>query len=76
MRRRFLFHVPAKNLTRIIVSAALCGAAAFGCTLLPVGNLLRLVCAVPAGAIVYAVCIVASGEGRAEMQAVLRKLKR
>ena len=32
--------------------------------------------AVPAGAVTYAVCIVASGEGKAEMQAVLRKLKR
>ena len=76
VRRRFLFHVPAKSLARIIVSAVLCGAAAYACTLLPVSNLVRLICAVPAGAIVYAVCIVASGEGRAEMQAVLRRLKR
>ena len=76
VRCRFLFHVPAKSLARIIVSAVLCGAAAYACTLLPVSNLVRLICAVPAGAIVYAVCIVASGEGRAEMQAVLRRLKR
>ena len=76
VRRRFLFHVPAKSLAHIIVSAVLCGAAAYACTLLPVSNLVRLICAVPAGAIVYAVCIVASGEGRAEMQAVLRRLKR
>ena len=53
-----------------------CGAAAFGCTLLPVNNLLRLVCAVAAGAAVYAVAIIASGEGRAEAQAVLKRLKR
>lgn len=76
VRRRFLFHVPAKTLLRIVFSAVLCGAAAWGCTLLPVSDLLRLVLAVPAGALVYAVCIIASGEGRDEMQAVLRKLKR
>ena len=76
VRRRFLFHVPAKNLARIIISAVLCGAAAYGCTLLQVSNLVRLICAVPAGAITYAVCIVASGESRAEMQAVLRRIQK
>lgn len=76
VRRRFLFRVAPASLARILISALLCGAAAFGCTLLPVGNLVRLVLAVVAGVVVYAVCIVASGEGRAEMQAVLRKLKR
>lgn len=76
VRRRFLFHVPAKCLARIIGSAVLCGAAAYACTLLPVSNILRLVCAVPAGALTYAVCIVVSGEGRAEMQAILHKLHR
>ena len=76
VRRRFLFRIAPASLARILISALLCGAAAFGCTLLPVGNLVRLVLAVAAGVVVYAVCIVASGEGRAEMQAVLRKLKR
>ena len=76
VRRRFLFLIAPASLARILISALLCGAAAFGCTLLPVGNLVRLVLAVAAGVVVYAVCIVASGEGRAEMQAVLRKLKR
>ena len=76
VRRRFLFRVAPASLARILISALLCGAAAFGCTLLPVGNLVRLVLAVAAGVVVYAVCIVASGEGRAEMQAVLRKRKR
>ena len=76
VRRRFLFRIAPASLARILISALLCGAAAFGCTLLPVGNLVRLVLAVVAGVVVYAVCIVASGEGRAEMQAVLRKLKR
>ena len=64
------------NLVRIIVSALLCGAAAFACTLLPVGNLIRLGAAVVVGAGVYAVCIIVSGEGREEVQAVLRRLKR
>ena len=39
-------------------------------------NLLRLALAVVAGVVVYTVCIVVSGEGREEMQMVLRKLKR
>ena len=76
VRRRFLFHVAPACIARIVFSALLCGAAAYGCTLLPLGNILRLALAVIAGIIVYAVCIVASGEGRAEMQMVLRKLKR
>lgn len=76
VRKRFIFHIPAKSLVSILGSALLCGAAAYACTLLPLPNVLRLVCAVPAGAVTYAVCIVASGEGKAEMQAVLRKLKR
>lgn len=42
VRSRFLFRVAPINLVRIIVSALLCGAAAFACTLLPVGNLIRL----------------------------------
>ena len=54
----------------------LCGAVAFACTLLPVGNLIRLGAAVVVGAGVYAVCIIVSGEGREEVQAVLRRLKR
>lgn len=76
VRRRFLFRVAPASLARILVSALLCGAAAYGCTLLPVGNLLRLAVAVVVGAVVYAVCIIASGEGRDEVQAVLRRLKR
>ena len=76
VRRRFLFRVAPACVARIVVSALLCGAAAYGCTLLPVGNILRLALAVVAGVIVYAVCIVVSGEGREEMQAVMRKLKR
>ena len=64
------------NLGAVIRSALLCGAAAFACTLLPVGNLIRLGAAVVVGAGVYAVCIIVSGEGREEVQAVLRRLKR
>nr|WP_295949208.1 lipopolysaccharide biosynthesis protein [uncultured Agathobaculum sp.] len=76
VRRRFLFHVAPACVARIVVSALLCGAAAYACTLLPVGNILRLASAVVAGVVVYAVCIIASGEGREEMQTVMRKLKR
>ena len=76
VRRRFLFHVAPACVARIVVSALLCGATAYACTLLPVGNILRLASAVVAGVVVYAVCIVASGEGREEMQTVMRKLKR
>lgn len=76
VRRRFLFHVAPACVARIVVSALLCGAAAYACTLLPVGNILRLASAVVAGVVVYAVCIVASGEGREEIQTVMRKLKR
>ena len=76
VRSRFLFRVAPISLVRIIVSALLGGAAAFACTLLPVGNLIRLGAAVVVGAGVYAVCIIVSGEGREEVQAVLRRLKR
>ncbi len=76
VRRRFLFRIAPACLARIVFSALLCGAAAYGCTLLPVSNLLRLALAVVAGVVVYTVCIVVSGEGREEMQMVLRKLKR
>ena len=76
VRSRFLFRVAPISLVRIIVSALLRGAAAFACTLLPVGNLIRLGAAVVVGAGVYAVCIIVSGEGREEVQAVLRRLKR
>ena len=76
VRSRFLFRVPTLSVVRIIVSAALCGAAAYGCTLLPLGNILRLALACVVGAAVYAVCIIVSGEGKEEMQAVLRRFKR
>lgn len=76
VHKRFLFHVPAKTLVRIFGSAFLCGAAAFACTRLPVPNLFRLASAVVSGALVYAVCIIASGEGKPEAQAILARLRR
>ena len=76
VRRRFLFRLAPASVLRILLSALLCGTAAYGCTLLPVGNLMRLVLAVPAGALVYAVCIIVSGEGRAELQAIRHRLHR
>ena len=66
-----------KKLYRVEVGAKLagvCGGIGEFFNLDP--NILRLICAVPAGALTYAVCIVVSGEGRAEMQAILHKLHR
>lgn len=76
VRGRFLFRIPPKSLMRIPLCALLCGAAAYACTLLPLGDLPRLALAVAAGALVYAAALILSGEGRAEAQAILRKLKR
>ena len=76
VRRRFLFRVPIKSLVRILGSALLCGAAAFGCTRLPAGNAVRLVSAVACGAVVYAACILLSGEGKPEFDAIKARLKR
>ena len=76
VRSRFLFHVPAKSLVKIFGSALLCGAAAFGCTRLPVRNLVRLAAAVLCGASVYAACIIGTGEGKPELQAITARLKR
>lgn len=76
VRRRFLFRVPMLRLVRIVGSAALCGAAAYGCTLLPIANVLRLALAVFSGAVVYAGAIILSGEGREEFHAVMRKIRR
>lgn len=76
VRRRFLFHVPAKSLVRIVICSLLCGAAAFACTLVPAGNLVRLVLAVCAGGLTYAVTIVVSGEGKTEFAAICSKIRR
>ena len=75
VRKRFLFRIASASLVKILLSSALCGAAAFGCTHLPVSNLLRLVFAVIAGAATYAVCIAATGEGKAEIAAIRAKLQ-
>ncbi len=75
VRKRFIFRVPVKSLFRIVVSALLCGFAAFFCTGLPVSNILRLALAVVAGALVYAIAIAASGEGRNELNSLINKIK-
>ncbi len=76
VRKRFIFHVPAKNLLRIAVSALICGAAALFCTRLPVSNLFRLALGVMAGAVAYALAIVISGEGKTELDAAMRKIRK
>ena len=45
VRRYFMWHVSMKSFLRIFISAALCGVVAFACTLLPMGNLFRLIIA-------------------------------
>lgn len=77
VRKYFMWRVPLGSLVRILGSAVLCGAAALACCkLLPCGELLRLVCGILAGAAVYALCLIASGEAKEELHAILRKLKR
>ena len=77
VRKYFMWRVPLGSFVRILGSAILCGAAALACcTLLPCGNLLRLVCAIVAGAGVYALCLILSGEAKEELGWFLRKLKR
>ena len=77
VRKYFMWRVPLGSLVRILGSAVLCGAAALACCkLLPCGELLRLVCGIFAGAAVYAFCLIASGEAKEELHAILRKLKR
>ena len=66
--------LPGKNCLRIGVSAALMGAAlwALGPVLarLPLGNVVRLALEILAGALVYGLCLLATGELK------LRELKR
>lgn len=76
VRKRFLFHVSASHLIRILFSAGLCGAAAFACTQLAVGNLLQIVLAVLVGATVYAAALLLTGEGKAELQAIRQRIGR
>ncbi len=76
VRKRFLFQIPVKSLVKIFTSALLCGASALICTKLPMGNLFRLICAVLSGAIVYTACIIGSGEGRQELEAIRLRLRR
>lgn len=76
VRKYFIWHVPMLSFLRIFVSATLCGICAYACTQLPVGNLLRLVCAIIAGGVVYTFCIIVSGEGKEEVRLILSKLKR
>ncbi len=76
VRKYFMWRVPLGSFIRILVSAILCGAAAYFCTLLQVHELLRLVFAIVAGGAVYTFCIVASGEAKEEVQWILAKLKR
>ena len=77
VRKYFMWRVPMGSFLRILISAVLCGSAALACCLfLPCGELLRLVCAIIAGAGVYAVCLIASGEAKEELAGLLRRLNK
>lgn len=76
VRRYFMWHVSMRCFLSILISAAMCGAVAYGCTLLPVSNLLRLILAIPAGGLTYLICIVLSGEAREEVSFFINKLRR
>lgn len=76
VRRYFMWHVTPRTFLSIFISSALCGAVAFGCTLLPVNNLLRLVLAILFGGLTYLVCIIGSGEAREEVTLLMKKLRR
>lgn len=76
VRKRFVFHIAPKTLARILISAALCGAFAYGATLLPVGNLMRLLLGVLCGALAYVISIVCTGEARAELSMIVQKIRR
>ena len=76
VRKYFMWRVPMGSFIRILVSAILCGLAAYFCTLLPIGELLRLVLAIVAGGFAYTVCIIVSGEGKEEIKMIIAKIKR
>ena len=71
-----MWKVPMLTFIRIFGSAALCGAAAYACTLLPLSNLLRLALAIAAGGAVYVLCLLISGEAREEAAQLTKKLRR
>ena len=68
--------MPATNLFRILLAGALCAAAAFAVSLLPIHGLLRLALSVTAGGIVYVAVLALSGEIREELSAIKSFLKR
>lgn len=76
VRRYFMWQVAPRTFLSILISAVLCGAVAFGCTLLPVSNLLRLALAIILGGLTYLVCIIGSGEAREEVTLLMKKLHR
>lgn len=76
VRKYFMWRVPLGSFIRILVSAVLCGLAAYSCTFLPIGEFLKLILSIVAGGFVYTVCIIASGEGKEEVKMILAKIKK
>ena len=71
-----MWQVAPRTFVSILISSALCGAAAFGCTLLPVNDLVRLTLAIALGGLTYLICIIGSGEAREEAALIIKKLHR
>lgn len=76
VRKFFLFKLPEKSLVRICFSGVLCGLSAFAVTKLPISPVPKLALAVVVGAVVYSICIIASGEGKEEFKYIRSKLAR
>ena len=76
VRRYFMWHVSMKPRSCASWSRPRCAARwHYGCTLLPLGNLLRLLIAIAAGGLTYLVCVVPVGRGaRGGMPMLVKKL--
>ena len=76
VRRYFMWQIAPRTFFSILLSSVLCGATAFGCTLLPVNDFVRLALAIVLGGLTYLVCIIGSGEAREEAALIVKKLRR
>jgi len=74
VRKLMLFSIPAKRIFCIALAALLCGGCAAGVTYVISSPVLGIVCAVPAGGLMYGVILYLTGEIREEIGMVKRKL--
>lgn len=69
-RKHIRLLLPRKMLFSLVLSSALCGAAAYLCTFAPFGSLVDILLGVLAGAAVYALALALSGEIKDELSAL------